>query len=35
MADGSDLIVSLAMSGDQIVQLLSQISSSGNVTVGM
>jgi hypothetical protein len=35
LADGSDLIVSLAMSGDQIVQLLSSITTAGNVTVGM
>jgi RNA polymerase sigma factor (sigma-70 family) len=35
LADGSDLIVSLAMSGDQIAQLVSSITTAGNVTVGM
>ena len=35
LADGSDLIVSLAMSGDQIMQLMSSVSTPGNVTLGM
>jgi hypothetical protein len=33
MADGSDLIVSVSMSGDQVLQLVSSIATSGVVTI--